>query len=78
MTGGTKSFLKNKKATPDSPSKGKASESGSLTRSPRGKLAKHGVAKKGKADRNKNRGSKDVSSAHKHTTTNKMIKFCKS
>ncbi|KAK7497270.1 hypothetical protein BaRGS_00011564 [Batillaria attramentaria] len=57
----TKSFLKSKKTVPsDSSHKGK-SENGSLSRSPKGKMAKHAIVKKGKTGVNKTKGGRDGS-----------------
>ena len=56
-----KSFLKSKKpASADSPGKVKASDNVGSSRSPRGKVSKHALVKKGKPDRSKGKGGREV------------------
>ena len=61
----TKSFLKSKKpASADSSGKVKPSDNLGSSKSPRGKLSKHSVVKKGKPDRSKGKAGRDVCSVY--------------
>ncbi|XP_070189405.1 centrosomal protein of 162 kDa-like [Littorina saxatilis] len=60
-SGSGKSFMKSKKVSGDSSGKVKASDAPGSSRSPRGKISKQSLMKKGKVDRGKGKGGKEGS-----------------